>query len=244
MAKFQIVFLVLMVAFVSNSASSTTSVNLELGGATNTYNKVKIDGEDGTRFNLAPALDSTFYYRLSIINKYKTPHGFRFLYAPLKFSGDKRFSRDIDFNGVNFSAGTKTETEYQFNSYRGTYFYEFITENNFLLRLGGTLKVRDALVELKQSDRKKFKKNTGLVPLLYLYSEYKWNNNFRIALDFDGLAAPQGRAFDIALMGGYYFSPSYHLNFGYRMLEGGVDNEKVYNFSQINYYFTALQVSF
>jgi hypothetical protein len=28
------------------------------------------------------------------------------------------------------------------------------------------------------------------------------------------------------------------------MLEGGADNKKVYNFSQINYYFTALQMNF
>lgn len=244
MIKIPMVSLALVVAFYSNIALSSTSVNVESGQASNTYNKVKIDGEDGTRFNLAPSLDSNFYYRLSLIKKYKSPHGLRFLFAPLKFSGDKRFSRDINFGGVNFSSTKKTETQYQFNSYRGSYFYEIISGNNFLLRLGGTLKVRDALVELKQDDRKKFKKNTGLVPLLYFYSEYKWDNDFRIALDFDGLAAPQGRAFDIALMGGYYFTPSYHLNFGYRMLEGGVDNEKVYNFSQINYYFTALQVNF
>lgn len=233
-----------LLSLFSWSSFSSTSFNVEVGQANNSYNKVKVDGEDGTLFNLTPALDSTTYYRLSLIKKFDSPHGLRFLYAPLKFNGEKIFSENINFNGVTFLAGEKTKTEYQFNSYRGTYFYELVSENNFLLRLGGTLKVRDALIELKQNDRKKFKKNTGIVPLLYLYSEYKWDSGFRAALDFDGLMAPQGRAFDVALMGGYYFSPSYHLNFGYRLLEGGVDNEKVYNFSQVNYYFTALQINF
>lgn len=230
--------------FFSCTVMSSTTVNLEFGEASNTFNKVKIDGERGTRFNLAPALEATSYYRLSLIKKFNSPHGFRFLYAPLNFTGSKFFSREIDFNGVNFPSTEKTKMVYQFNSYRGTYFYEVLSQKNFLLRLGGSLKVRDAFIELKQSDRKKFKKNTGLVPLLYLYSEYKWDNEFRLALDIDGLAAPQGRALDVALMGGHYFAPSYHLNIGYRMLEGGVDNKKVYNFSQINYYFTSLNINF
>lgn len=232
------------IALISSSAMASSSINLELGQADVTYNKVKIDGEDGTLFNLAPPLDSTFFYRLSFIKKFDSPHGFRLLYAPLKFSGDKTFSSDINFSGVNFSSGQKIETEYQFNSYRGTYFYEVVSKSDFLLRVGGTVKVRDALIELKQNNVKKFKKNTGVVPLVYLFSEYKWDNNFRLAFDFDGLMAPQGRAFDVALMGGYYFSSSYHLNLGYRMLEGGADNDNVYNFSQINYFFSSLQWNF
>ena len=226
------------------TAVSSTSVNLEFGQATSVYNKAKINGEEGTLFNLRPALDSTLYYRLSLIKKFDSPHGFRLLYAPLRFSGDKHYSKNINFNGVNFPAGRKTDAEYQFNSYRGTYFYELISEKNFLLRLGGTVKIRDAFIELKQDDRKKAKKNTGVVPLIYAYSQYKWGNGFLATFDFDGLMAPQGRAFDVALMGGYQFSPSVSFHLGGRMLEGGADNENVYNFSQINYYFTALQVNF
>jgi hypothetical protein len=234
----------LMVIAFSEEALATRSFNFELGQASSAYNKAKIDGEKGTLFNLSPALDPIYYYRFSYIKKLKSPHGFRLLYAPLKFTGDHRYSKDINFNGVNFSAGEKTEVKYLFNSYRGTYFYELVSENNLILRLGGTLKVRDAKIELKQDDREKFKKNIGLVPLFYLYSQYRGENNFLMTLDFDGLMAPQGRALDVALMGGYMFSPSTSLQLGYRMLEGGADNVNVYNFSQINYFFLSLQVDF
>lgn len=237
-------FVILSVVILSERALSSTSMIFELGQAESVYNKVKIDGEDGTLFNLAPALNSTFYYRLSLIKKFNSPHGLRFLYSPLKFSGDKRYSKRINFSGVNFSAGKNTEAEYQFNSYRGTYFYELVSDKNFIFRLGGTLKIRDASIELKQDDRKKIKKNTGLAPLLYLYSKYKWDNDLLVTLDFDGLMAPQGRAFDVALMGGYQFSPSTSLQVGTRLLDGGADNENVYNISQTNYYFTTLQVDF
>jgi hypothetical protein len=227
----------------SLSASATTSLNVEVGQATAAYNKVQIDGEDGTRFNLAPALDPMIYHRLSLSQNFKSRHGFRLLYAPLKFTGKKRFSKDIDFNGVNFPSSQETKTEYQFNSYRGTYFYELVNRKDLLFRIGGTLKVRDAYIQLEQADRKKFKKNTGIVPLFYAYSQKTWDR-FILTLDFDGLMAPQGRAFDVALMAGYKLLPGVGLHVGYRMLEGGADNKNVYNFSQINYLASALQVDF
>lgn len=235
---------IILSSILTTNAYSLTSLNLELGSVQNNYNQVRIDGENGTLFNLRPALDSTEYYRLSFIQKFKSPSGIRILYAPLKFSGDNRFKNDISFNGVNFPANTITKTQYQFNSYRGTYFREIFSKKNKLFRVGGTLKVRDAFIKLRQSDRSKAKKNVGIVPLVYVYSKYKFENNFLFTFDFDGLIAPQGRAFDVALMLGYYFTPTFQIDIGYRMLEGGADNKNVYNFSQINYSFTALQINF
>ena len=244
MMNMKLLTLLILFSTIANNAYSLSSLNLELGSAHSSYNKVRIDGETGTLFNLRPALNSTDYYRLSFTHKFKSPSGIRILYAPLKFSGEKSFNNDISFYGVNFLANQTTEAQFQFNSYRGTYFREIISNKNMLLRVGGTLKVRDAFIELRQSDRSKARKSVGVVPLVYIYSKYKFENNFLMTFDFDGLIAPQGRAFDVALMLGYYFTPSFQIDFGYRMLEGGADNKKVYNFSQINYYFTALQLNF
>ena len=222
-----------------------SQINLELGQVENSFNKVKISGEEGTKFNLAPSFDDVnFYYRLSFSHKFKSRHGFRLLYAPLKIEGDRTYANSINFQGVQFNANENISTEYQFNSYRGSYFYQLVDEPRWIVRVGATLKVRDAKVALKQGTTSKFKKNTGLVPLLYLFSEYKWDHGFRMALDFDGLAAPQGRAFDVGLMFGKYILPTLQANLGYRILEGGVDNDKVYNFSQLNYLFTSLQFDF
>ena len=121
----------------ANAAYSISSLNLELGSAQNSYNQVKIDGENGTLFNLRPALNSSDYYRVSFIHKFKSSSGVRFLYAPLKFSGEKKFSKDIFFNGELFPLNQKTEAQYQFNSYRATYFREIISQKNLLLRVGG-----------------------------------------------------------------------------------------------------------
>ena len=223
----------------------SSEVHLELGEVENSYNQVQIPGDDGTRFNLRSSIDdNNFYYRLQFIHLFDEKHGMRLLYAPLKFTGDKTYSKDIDFNGGSFNAGSEIDTTFKFNSYRATYFYQYLDQEKLKLRLGLSLKVRDAEIRLKQGSTKKSRKDLGFVPLFYLYSEYHFSRKFLAALDFDGLVGPSGRAFDVALMGGYHLDQDWQLQLGARILEGGADNDKVYTFSQFNYYFMALKYSF
>ncbi len=72
--------------------------------------------------------------------------------------------------------------------------------------------------------------NVGFVPLLHLDGEYRWNQKWRLNLNIDGSAAPEGRAFDVALKLKYDLSRNWTLGFGHRMLEGGVDVRDVYAF--------------
>jgi hypothetical protein len=51
----------------------------------------------------------------------------------------------------------------------------------------------------------------------------------------DALAAPQGRAEDV-FAGIYFYEDSFlRIKAGYRVLEGGADNDEVYNFSLVHY---------
>jgi len=232
--------------FISYGAvAASSSLNLEFGIVENSYNKVKIPGDDGTKFNIRRSLpESNPYFRLDYKKAFDNKHGVRLLYAPLKLKGDHRYSKDIEFNGETFSRNSETKTLYQFNSYRISYFYQWFNTEKFKLNVGITGKVRDANIKLKQGDTKKNRYDLGFVPLLYVWSEYWISDKMKFTFDFDGLAAPQGRAFDLALMFGHRISSNLTANLGYRMLEGGVDNDKVYNFSQFNFYFASLEYEF
>lgn len=236
-----------MLIFISllGQALARNQVYTEFGLVENSYNQVQIPGDDGTRFNMRKSLPSEdFYFRLDYKKSFENKHGVRLLYAPLKQTGEHTYKKDIDFNGEVFNANSETKTVYKFNSYRATYFYQLVQEEKWKLNIGITGKVRDAEIELKQGNKKKSRSDIGIVPLFYLWSEYWLTNETKLTFDFDGLAAPQGRAFDIALMMGHRLSPSVVANLGYRILEGGVDNDKVYNFSQFNFYFASLEVYF
>lgn len=226
-------------------ASANNSLHTEFGLMQNSYNQVQIPGDDGTRFNIRKSFPKDNpYFRLDYRKSFDNGYGIRLLYAPLKIRGDHAFGKDISFNGEIFNQNEKTETLYQFNSYRASYFYQWIKRDDWKVNVGITGKIRDANIELKQGTKQKNRDDIGFVPLVYLWSEYWFTEDCKLTFDFDGLAAPQGRAFDVALMAGRRLSPSVIANLGYRILDGGVDNDRVYNFSQFNFYFAAIEVVF
>lgn len=55
------------------------------------------------------------------------------------------------------------------------------------------------------------------------------------AFDLDGLAAPQGRAFDAAAKFRYDLTENWSLSAGYRTLKGGADTDTVYTFAWFHY---------
>jgi hypothetical protein len=75
----------------------------------------------------------------------------------------------------------------------------------------------------------------GFVPILHFRLLWKFNPNVAFLLDGDALAAPQGRAEDVLAALKMRVSDQLDLKLGYRILEGGADNDTVYNFSLINY---------
>lgn len=242
--KLTILSIVASISTLPAFASGSIRLHTEFGLLQNTYNQVRIPGDEGTRFNMRKSFNDGPYFRLDYKKTLNNNYGLRFLYAPLKIKGDHTYGRDINFNGQVFNQNQEVKTLYQFNSYRVSYFYQWVKRENWKVNVGLTGKIRDANIELKQGSTKTNRYDLGFVPLLYLWSEYWVTQDTKFTLDFDGLAAPQGRAFDIAAMVGHRLSPSVIANLGYRTLEGGVDNDKVYNFCQFSFYFAALEILF
>jgi hypothetical protein len=82
------------------------------------------------------------------------------------------------------------------------------------------------------------------VPLLHLSGQARLGEAWRFILDFEGMGASQGRAFDVAAKLGYRLSDSWELAFGYRTIEGGADVEQVYNFAWLHFAVASVRVSF
>ena len=75
----------------------------------------------------------------------------------------------------------------------------------------------------------------GFAPLLHVGAEYRLSDRWQFLLDFDGLAGGPGRAFDVALKANYDINDNWRVGAGYRLLEGGVDSNAVFNFAWVNY---------
>jgi hypothetical protein len=207
-------------------------------------NDQRIPGNTGTflaldKFDRGP-FDA---FRVYVGKTWNNRHEFRLLYAPLKVEVNGRLNQNTNFNGTTFSPGD-VRALYKFNSYRLTYAYELKPIGEWILKLGGTAKIRDAEVALTQGNLTSSKKNVGFVPLLNFQAMRKLSEATKFRFDFDGLAAPQGRAFDVALFLEREILAHFSLLGGYRMVEGGADNDKVYNMAWFHYASVGLRGEF
>jgi hypothetical protein len=98
-----------------------------------------------------------------------------------------------------------------------------------------SLLVRDAEIALEQDGVKASDDDLGVVPLFNFLAHWLFAERWMAMLDFEGLAGGPGRALDVALKVQYDLTDRWHLGGGYRVLEGGVDTDDVYNFSWFNF---------
>ncbi len=219
----------------SPKAKAQSQLRLEADLSWQSRNDQRVPGNGGTEFSLSDIKQGPFPgYRIYLGHRFQERHEIRLLYAPLQIELDTELGKPIAFAGTNFAAGTATTALYKFNSYRATYAYHFEPKGNWSYAVGFTAKIRDAEVRLTQGALSQSKTNIGFVPLLNLQAEYDFGDGWLARLDFDGLAAPQGRAFDIGLFMNRKIDDMYSAFAGYRTIEGGADNDEVYNFAWIH----------
>lgn len=230
----KILILLLLTTF-TRPAFAQTYLSAEGDLTWQTRNDQRVPGNSGTPFALTDFGKGPFptgrIYVGHILNK---RHEFRALYAPLEFKVNGRFDETVNYAGGVFAPGTDTEGFYKFNSYRLTYAYHFESSGDWEFALGFTGKIRDAEVRLSQGPLVASKSNVGFVPLLNLQAVRKIGDRWAFRFDADGLAAPQGRAFDVALFIERRFENGFKAFGGYRTIEGGADNAEVYNFAWIH----------
>lgn len=130
------------------------------------------------------------------------------------------------------------------SAYRLTYRYRVFDSDRWTWRIGATAFVRDVRVALSQPDRRAEDTDVGLGPLAHVDVEVRLTPRWRVVLDADGSAAPQGRAIDAAAKLQWAPTPRLDLGLGYRVIDGGADVDTVYNFAWLNFAVASVGVRF
>jgi hypothetical protein len=198
-------------------------------------NDVRIPPDTGTEFSIVDLIGSgpTGAVRVETTFQAAERHGLKFVYAPLRVTGRGTPSRPISFAGTTF-ATTPTDAEYQFSSYRVTYRYRVFDGDTWRWDVGFTGFVRDARVALRQAGAAAEDANVGFVPLGHVRGETRLNERWTLAMELDGAAAPQGRAFDFSATVNYQPTSRWIVAVGYRTIEGGADVNDVFTFAWLN----------
>ena len=245
--KFNILLILALIFFVGlTNIHAQVLIDLESGLVSAGYNNVRIPGNAGTLFSLKDDLTSknNFFYRIRLNYTIKSRHTISVLYAPLEVKSDGRIKNNIIFNGVTFQANTDISGTYKFNSYRLTYRYKIVQKPKIEFGLGLTAKIRDAKIALSSLGLASEKTNLGFIPIVNFRLLWKANNKIGLLLEGDALVAPQGRAEDVLIAVVYKLSEKLNVRAGYRILEGGANNDEVYNFSLFHYASAGLSYTF
>ena len=223
------------------------TVELEASYVWPGYNTVQIpNDENGTRFSFTDDLSSeeTWAFRGQVGYAISARSRLLALVAPLTVEAAGAVDRDVSFEGETFAAGTDLEGTYKFNSYRLAWLYQAVEGPGFSLAVGLTAKVRDAYIELRGDGRMARKDDLGVVPLLGFDARLPLGGAFTAQLAGDALAAPQGRAEDVRLALLCQLAPHRSAFVGYRVLEGGADNDEVYTFALFHYAVAGVSLGF
>jgi hypothetical protein len=223
------------------------TVELEAGYVGSGYNTVQIpNDENGTRFSFTNDLtsDETWAFRGQVGYALSARSRLLALVAPLTVDASGVVNRDVSFAGETFAAGTDLEGTFHFNSYRLAWLYQAVEGPGFSLAVGLTAKVRDAYIELRGDGRAARKDDLGVVPLIGFDARLPLGGAFTAQLAGNALAAPQGRAEDVRLALLCRLTPQRSAFVGYRVLEGGADNDAVYTFSLFRYAVAGVSLGF
>lgn len=246
--KQSIIMLLFLASLVPQTIHAQGTIDLETGIVTSRYNDIRIPNSTGTLFSLVDDLksDSKYFVRFRLGYRFGRRHNLVLLIAPFSLKAEGQVNQNIHFNGENFPAQTPLEANYTFNSYRLTYRYDLKRTSRWVIGIGFTAKIRDAITGLSGDGISSEKTNIGFVPLINFLVSWKFADSWSIILEGDALASPggQGRAEDILLALLYDFNDTVSIKAGYRFLEGGADVEEVYTFAWINYFLVGMTVSF
>jgi len=236
----------LVLFFVGRPALAGVEAEVEAGVVFQSRNDARIPGNGGTKISLVNDLATSPApaFRLRLGYRIADRHLISALYAPLQVNARGSVDRDVSFAGGTYPAGTPLLAVYRFDSYRLTYRYSIVWTGGVEVAAGLTAKIRDAETSLYGVDARR-KTNTGFVPLVNVHVAWRPSNGaIGMVLDADALAAPQGRAEDVLLAATWAFRQGLELRVGYRMVEGGADNDEVYNFAWFHYIVAGLGMSF
>lgn len=217
--------------------SHTGKIEIETAAVWQHKNTIQIPADQfGTRFSAADTVGDGPWAQLRLNGQYyfNDKHALRVVLSPFSYTEQGRSATPVIFNGESYSATEDLSIKYKFNSWRLGYQYHYIDTEKVDIWFGLTGKIRDAEIRLQQGNTSSRDANVGFVPLLYLAGKYELNDRWSVFADIDGLAGGPGRAFDISTKVSYAMNDEWGLSLGYRMLEGGVDGDEVYNFAWFN----------
>ena len=151
-------------------------------------------------------------------------HKFRIEYIPIKFEDDTILSRTIVFNGIEYNIGLPVQTQFEWDTWRLGYEYDFVYTNRVYAGVIFEVRQTHAQLQIDSPIDSEFTEASGPVPgiggVLRVYPA----KNFSITGEATGFKIPEineyeGTFFDFDIYGTFNFSNNFGVQGGYRALD-------------------------
>jgi hypothetical protein len=153
-------------------------------------------------------------------------HKFRVEYIPIKFESeeDTFLKRTIVFNGIEYNAGLPIQTQFEWDTWRLGYEYDFVYTDR--VYAGFIIEVRQtkAQLQLDSPIDSEFTEARGPIPGIGGVIRVYPAKNFSITGEITGLNVPEideyeGQFIDIDIYGTFNFTNNFGVQGGYRALD-------------------------
>jgi hypothetical protein len=151
-------------------------------------------------------------------------HKFRIEYVPIKFEGDTILSRRIIFNGIEFNAGLPVQSQFEWDTWRLGYEYDFVYTDRVYAGFIVEVRQTHAQLQLDSPIDSEFTEARGPIPGIGGVFRAYPAKNFSITAEITGLNVPEideyeGQFIDIDIYGTFNFSNNFGVQGGYRALD-------------------------
>jgi hypothetical protein len=156
--------------------------NIQFSRSGTRFNYVKQGGQDV----LSPFL------RFSVDLFLRDSHGLTLLYQPLDIQTREVLRRDVVVDELTFPAGTPVNLRYGFSFWRLSYLYDFDESRETEVAVGGSLQIRNAIIDFESGDGtlRRTNRNVGPVPVIKGKLRLPIGEELWVGAEVDGFWAP------------------------------------------------------
>jgi len=124
-------------------------------------------------------------------------HKFKLAYTPVDYTGDVILSRNLVFNGIKFNVGLPIQTEFQWNTWRFGYEYDFVYTDKFYVGFIAEVRQTDAQLQLQSPVDDEFTRARGPIPAIGGAFRVYPEKHVSITAEFTGFKLPQVQNYEV-----------------------------------------------
>jgi hypothetical protein len=228
---------------IGQEADAQLIIEWESGPTIVSRSDIGVPGDGGTVYAAAEDADVLFAQRIGVGAAIGERHIIGLSFAPYELETEGQFSQSVTFQESVFLAGETVRSAYQLNLYRLSYHYRAIGTDRLRAAVGVSVQLRSTRAALTGADASVAKRAWGFRPLVSARLRWQLLSPASLRVDADAVRGPGERWEDVLVAVEVEPAERFRFRAGYRLLEGRVDSDALYNASLVHHFLVGMTLT-